>query len=90
MAVKDLKHKVEELVDMHRHALDENSALKSQNAELRNRINEQEKEIERLTESYKVMKLSEGVRSKGDTRETNLKINELVREIDKCIAQLNR
>ena len=27
--------------------------------------------------------------SKGDIRQTKLKINEYIREIDKCIAQLN-
>ena len=48
------------------------------------------KEIDALKDKIKIMSISKSVdASKGDIRQTKLKINEYIREIDKCIAQLN-
>ena len=45
------------------------------------------KELENNYNSLKIAKTMEG--SKEDKRETKLKINALIREIDACIVQLN-
>ena len=48
------------------------------------------KEILNLQEKIKLMNISKsGDTSKQEVKETRLKINEYVREIDKCIALLN-
>ena len=48
-------------------------------------------EILNLQEKVKLMNISKSVDvSKQDVKETKLKINEYVREIDKCIALLNK
>ena len=44
-------------------------------------------ELENKFKSLKIAKTIEG--SKEDSRETKLKINALIREIDACIAQLS-
>ena len=44
-------------------------------------------EIENKHQTLKIAKTIEG--SKEDTRETKLKINALIREIDACIVQLS-
>jgi predicted nuclease with TOPRIM domain len=90
MSVETLKMKVEDLVGKHQQAIAENQMLKEKNTELASQLSLQAAELAKLKETNKVLKLSESVRTKGDAREANLKINELVREIDKCIAQLNR
>jgi hypothetical protein len=58
---------------------------------LEQRIGTQRKRIEELEEKNKVLTMA---KSLSDTSEGNLeskrKINELVREIDKCIALLNK
>ena len=49
------------------------------------------KEILNLQEKIKLMNISKsGDASKQEVKETRLKINEYVREIDKCIALLNK
>ena len=49
-----------------------------------------EKEVLNLQEKIKLMNISKSVdASKQEVKETRLKINEYVREIDKCIALLN-
>ena len=50
-----------------------------------------EKEVVSLQEKIKLMNISKSVdASKQEVKETRLKINEYVREIDKCIALLNK
>ena len=50
-----------------------------------------EKEVLSLQEKIKLMNISKSVdASKQEVKETRLKINEYVREIDKCIALLNK
>ena len=51
----------------------------------------QKSEIERLTEKNKILRIANGNGSDNEQkREIKLKINEIVREVDKCIAQLNQ
>ena len=57
--------------------------------ELKKKSVEQEMEIEELIEKNKILRIAGGS-SEGDSREVKLKINEIVREVDKCIAQLNQ
>ncbi len=57
---------------------------------LRLKISEQEKEISELEEKLETSRIANAiVGSKEDKHVTKLKINTLVREIDKCIAQLS-
>lgn len=58
------------------------------NAEHELRLNQQK--LEDQIKKYDVLKIAKTINgSKEDTRETKLKINALIREIDKCIIQLN-
>jgi len=59
------------------------------NTALEEKIESQKITIRDLEEKTKIKNLA-GRIEVGETREVKLKINELVREIDKCIAQLNR
>ena len=54
-------------------------------------LESKKKEILNLQEKIKLMNISKsGDASKQEVKETRLKINEYVREIDKCIALLNK
>ena len=54
-------------------------------------LESKEKEILSLQEKVKLMNISKSSdASKQEVKETRLKINEYVREIDKCIALLNK
>ena len=57
----------------------------SKELELRNEA------IKQLEDKNKILKLSTSIQSEqGDNKAARKKINELVREIDKCIALLNK
>tara|TARA_X000000368_G_scaffold31836_1_gene23608 strand:+ start:7008 stop:7289 length:282 start_codon:yes stop_codon:yes gene_type:complete len=69
----------------------EKSDLQEDNDALNAKLQEQEKKIVALQDKVKLMNISKSVDiDKDDVRSTRLKINEYVREIDKCIALLNK
>lgn len=67
----------------------ENDKLLSEITELKTTISKQEEIIQQLEEKNSVLKLSKTLETKEGNIEAKVKINELVREIDKCIGLLN-
>lgn len=58
---------------------------------LSKQLDEHNQTIQQLNEKNKVLKLSSSIQGEqGDNKAAKQKINELVREIDKCIALLNK
>jgi hypothetical protein len=74
--------KHEQTLDLLRAEQEKVAQLKEENIQLRLEINE-------LEDRNNVLKLA-GNSSEGSNREMKLKLNELVREVDKCIAQFNK
>ncbi len=69
----------------------ENERLKDSINRLKIRVEELESANQSLENQYKSLKIAKTV--SGDSEKNlalKLRINELVREVDKCIAQLNR
>ena len=68
----------------------ENANLKQENEDLQRTINDQKNVLSKLEEENKVVKIAKAVTDDDDDRkEQRKRLNELVREIDKCIALLN-
>lgn len=90
-ALDGLKESVQQLMNAY-------SLLKTQNDELNLVVSSldqelvtKQSEIDVLSDQYKVLKMAkslEGVST--ENKDVKLKINEMVREIDKCIALLNK
>jgi len=70
---------------------DENIRLKKQNEDLQNAVQQKQLIIEELEEKNQKLSLVKGIMADGDDKqEARIQINRIVREIDKCIALLNR
>ncbi len=68
----------------------ENAELKAKNSELEQMITDQKNVVSKLEEQNKVVKIAKAVTDDDDDRkEQRKRLNELVREVDKCIALLN-
>lgn len=68
----------------------ENAGLKTRNGELERMITDQKDVLSKLEEQNKVVKIANAVTGNDDDRkEQRKRLNELVREVDKCIALLN-
>lgn len=69
----------------------ENEQLERRNSELQRLLEEGKRNAETMQNDYNRLKLAKTlVSTTGDKAEMKFRVNELVREIDKCIALLNR
>lgn len=67
----------------------ENNSLKKENSDLNIRIEKQNVILDQLGEKIKTLQIARGEAEGDDRKDLKLKINEYIREIDKCIAMLN-
>lgn len=88
--INGLAGKVEKLVKAQEGLRDENAVLKRRNEELERLVSEQKNALSELEEQNKVVKIAKAVTDDDeDRKEQRKRLNELVREVDKCIALLN-
>ncbi|MFH0866423.1 MAG: hypothetical protein V1904_09510 [Bacteroidota bacterium] len=85
-----LEFKLKKIVDLQQQTIKENEKLKKDHSESNKIIEEQKVIIKNLEEKIKVLKISKSIEGKNDNYRVKLRINELLREIDKCIALLNK
>lgn len=89
-AIHLLEIKLKNLVSNYEFLLKENEILLQKNNQLQHLLLEKEQFLKEIEEQYNLLKIAKTIEgSNKSTKETKLKINTLVREIDKCIAQLN-
>ena len=89
--VENLEFKINQLINSHKAVVSESNKLMEKNNELSKLVSQQQSEIAQLNEKVKMVKLAKSIEGSGeDTSKLKLKINEVVREVDKCIAMLNK
>jgi hypothetical protein len=87
-----LKQRIKTLVALYETERGRNNALKEKNLELTERITVLENNIDELNKKYENLRIAKVLSSVPgeDVHDTKLQVNRIVREIDKCIALLNR
>lgn len=86
-----LNRKLDELLKHYNNLKTENNELRRENEALKNKLQNSGEEIRKLETKYERVKLSGALLGDGgNAPEAKKKITELVREIDKCVALLNR
>jgi hypothetical protein len=89
--VNNIEVKLGKLIAKYKQIREEKLILQQENEGFVSVLKSKENEISELQEKIKLMNISKSVdASKQEVKETRLKINEYVREIDKCIALLNK
>ena len=89
--LKLLNRKIDELVNSYRDLKNENENLKTAKEALQTMLTERETEKKELENKYERVKLTGALLGEGENAsEAKRKITELVREIDNCIALLDR
>ena len=86
--ITDLKAKVEKLMTLHQQLKKDNEQLNSENGELQKTIEEQTTTIKSLLNRNQELLQNKDEEQNKIVTDTKLKINELVQEIDNCIALL--
>ena len=88
--ISNIEKKLSNRLSSYENLKDKNLKLKDENNKLISKIEDNSQIINSLNDKIKIMSISKSVDvSKNDIKQTKLKINEYIREIDKCIAQLN-
>jgi predicted nucleic acid-binding Zn-ribbon protein len=86
-----LNRKLDELLDRYNNLKLEVADLKNGNEVLKGKLQAREEQMKELEIKYERIKLSGALLGEGENAlEAKKKITELVREIDRCVALLNR
>ena len=86
-----IQSKVKRVIELHRRVKDDNYKLHVEKEQLLRTLEEGKTRIIDLEEQNKRVKLARSLQDSGESSlDVKLKINEMVREIDKCIAFLNK
>ena len=88
--VNSIAEKVKKLIARHNLLIAENSGLKEKQKNLLESLENQNNLIEQLKEKNRNLKIAKSVKLEEGNGEVKNKIDELVREIDKCIGLLNK
>jgi len=89
--ISTLNENIEKLKGQYVKALDENKSLSTELDKLKAELRTKEEENENLIKKYESLKMAKTIAAaSGDAHDAKIKINRLVREIDKCISLLDR
>ena len=89
--VTNIESKLQKLITAYNKVKREKLDLQTNNDALTLKLKDQEEKILTLQDKVKLMSISKSVDiNQEGVKATRLKINEYVREIDKCIALLNK
>lgn len=89
--VQDLVDRVHQLMDKFSELKKQYDLINQENDDLRHSINEQKEKIYNIEQQYKSAKIATNVLAPiEDKEEARGQLNRIVREIDNCIALLNR
>jgi hypothetical protein len=89
--VKELKGKLDRLMDLHLKVKNEKALLSDELSAVKERMKELTLLNEELVKKHENLKLAKSLSGTDeDSRNAKNKINKIVREIDQCIAMLNK
>jgi hypothetical protein len=86
-----LERKILVLVNEHKNAKDELKGLKRENQELKEAVRARDEQIAGFHNQLKITKIVDSINPEdGSASELKKKVDDYIREIDKCIAHLSR
>jgi hypothetical protein len=88
--VAGIHMKVKQLIDLNSSLAEENLKLRNKQETIENKVKDQKIFIEQLIEKNNYLKIAKSVKQSEGNTDVKKKIDELVREIDKCIGLLNK
>ncbi|MCD8101835.1 MAG: hypothetical protein LUE26_04595 [Alistipes sp.] len=88
--VKSVIARAQRLMDENRRLRAEAARLSGQREKLKGDNRKLTERVAELEKRINVLELREGLTSGGNTKQARARVNRLMREVDKCIALLNR
>jgi archaellum component FlaC len=86
-----LRNNIKSIITLYEQQKEKNREFIEKNKELTHKITNLENNIKDTESKYNTLKLAKVIASSDEnTHDVKIKVNRIVREIDKCIALLNR
>ncbi len=87
----ELRQKITKIISLYEQEKEKSRDFQEKSKEYQAKIDELKTENEKLTIRYNNLKLAKGIEASTlSNHDAKLKVNTIVREIDKCIALLNK
>jgi hypothetical protein len=88
---EQLESRIQQLIGMYEKERSVKEKFSKEKSELKEQLRLGQERVKVLEEKYNKLKISKAlIASSEDVHDAKLKVNRMVREIDKCIALLNR
>ena len=89
--VKSLKERIDTIISLYENTKEERDKLLQEKVSLIDELKLKNTELDTINTKYNTLKIAKVVTaSSDDSHEAKIKVNRIVREIDKCIALLNK
>jgi predicted nuclease with TOPRIM domain len=88
--IEGIRQKVQSVKTRLQEQMEENDQLRKQFEDLQTELQQKKSLIDELEQKNQKLSLVKGIVANGDNQDAKIQINRIVREIDKCIALLNR
>jgi predicted nuclease with TOPRIM domain len=88
--IEGIRQKVQSVKTRLQEQMEENDQLRKQFEDLQAELQQKKSLIDELEQKNQKLSLVKGIVAEGDNQDARIQINRIVREIDKCIALLNR
>jgi hypothetical protein len=88
--VSGIEYKVRKLTGILERSETERNKLLNEHGDLRDLVEAQRRQIQQLEEKVIKMQMTQALTRKNDVASAKLRLNELVREVDRCLALLNK
>ncbi len=90
-SLTELRTKVRKMIEVYEESRNNYEMMYTENKDLKERMQQTEQELNDLKNKYNTLKIAKSLKASGeDKHDARIKVNKMVREIDKCIALLNR
>ena len=87
--INELNFKIDKLIKLYISSLEQNKSLESKIQDLQSELENLQRENKDLNNKLKATRVASAIAEGNGSYEAKMRINQLVREIDKCIALLN-
>ncbi len=89
--VVELRNNLKQIINLYQRKKEENKQLKTENDNLIKTIHTLKNETDNYSVKYDTLQLAKTfTEASGSSHDAKIKVNRIVREIDKCIALLNK
>ena len=87
--INELNFKIDKLIKLYISSLEQNKSLESKIQDLQSELENLQRENKDFNNKLKTTRVASAISEGNGSYEAKMRINQLVREIDKCIALLN-